>query len=867
MLDVLLISEAHMTDRVQFRLSGYTVYSTHHPDGTAHAGTALIIKNSIRHYQMPDYKTEHIQATSVAVECWQGSLTISAVYCPPKHKIDQAMFTNFLHTLGNRFIAGGDWNAKHLCFGSRLTTTRGRELKKSVDHNRLITLSTSLPTYWPTDPNKTPDLLDFFILGGISTLYTSADSCLDSSSDHTPIIASISTSVIERKDKVHLSNRKTDWGSFRAYICKNINLKMPLKTNEDIEDAARYITNLIQVATWKSTPSLTKKCKSAQNYPLEVKKMVLEKRRLRRVWHTSRHPADKTSLNIFAEKLKHFIKTIENETTQHQLESLSPHLRDSRSLWKATKHLDQPQKTSPPLRLTGSGWARSDDEKAETFALFLKNVFTPNEVDADPEWEAEIKKYIASDHQMSPPIKLVTPAEVQRTIRRLESNKAPGFDLITANVLKELPKAGFVYLTTLFNSILRMAYYPSIWKVSQIVMIPKPGKPPNVVSSYRPISLLPVLSKLFEKLFKKRMKLILEANNLIPNHQFGFRTQHSTVEQVHRVTQKIRQTLENKEYCSAAYLDVQQAFDKVWHEGLLYKLKKNLPHNVFAVIKSYLENRIFQVKVGEAHSSFHEVHGGVPQGSVLGPVLYTLFTADLPETNGVLCATFADDTAALASDKNPNIASQLLQTHLNKIERWLQRWKIKVSATKSNHVTYTLRRENCPCVSLGNEVLPHKECVKYLGMYLDRRQTWKEHIKRKKMEISARVSNMDWLLGRKSRLNLNNKLLIYKSIIKPVWTYGIQLWGTASNSSIEVLQRMQNKILRKICNAPWFTRNVEVHEYLNMPTVKEELRSYSQTYKQRLRTHVNKLATELLHRSAVQSRLKRPRVMDLDSRL
>jgi hypothetical protein len=124
--------------------------------------------------------------------------------------------------------------------------------------------------------------------------------------------------------------------------------------------------------------------------------------------------------------------------------------------------------------------------------------------------------------------------------------------------------------------------------VAEIVMIPKPGKPPHETTSYRSISLLPIMSKLFEKLLLKRLKPIIEERNLIPDHQFGFRHQHSTIDQVHRITNIIEQSLDEKKACSTIFLDVAQAFDKVWHEGLNHKLKLLLPVQYSRILESYI---------------------------------------------------------------------------------------------------------------------------------------------------------------------------------------------------------------------------------------------------------------------------------------
>lgn len=123
-----------------------------------------------------------------------------------------------------------------------------------------------------------------------------------------------------------------------------------------------------------------------------------------------------------------------------------------------------------------------------------------------------------------------------------------------------------------------------------------------------------------------------------------------------------------------------------------------------------------------------------------------------------------------------------------------------------------------------------------------------------------------WLIGSKSQLSLNNKLLIYKTILKPIWTYGIQLWGSASNSNLEILQRFQSKVLRAIADAPWYVNNAIIHNDLCVPTIKSEISAFSEKYKTRLLIHPNELANHLLNRSDIIYRLKRHNPLDLTSR-
>lgn len=204
---------------------------------------------------------------------------------------------------------------------------------------------------------------------------------------------------------------------------------------------------------------------------------------------------------------------------------MAPHANGIHSLWKATKHLPSPQQCYPPIR-SGNSWARTDQEKTDTFATHLANVFKPNEscVPENPEIDITLNQ----DLQLCLPLRPTSPRELSRLISTMKSNKVPGFDLITPKILKELPRKGLVFLTTLINASLRTSYIPALWKISQIVMIHKPGKPTDEASSYRPISLTPVLSKLWEKVVLNRLKPYLLENKIIPDHQFGFREQHNT---------------------------------------------------------------------------------------------------------------------------------------------------------------------------------------------------------------------------------------------------------------------------------------------------------------------------------------------------
>ena len=176
-------------------------------------------------------------------------------YCPPRHFISKQYFDKFLQDLGNRFIAGEDYNAKHTQWGSRLITVRDKNLLKCINANRLNYLSTNEPTYWPTDTNKLPDLLGFFITKNISPRYVQINTSVELSSDHSPVIATINSTIIENQLNGFIHNQLTNWQLFREVFNHSTSASISLKTNKDIEAATGYLNTSIINAIRSSTPT------------------------------------------------------------------------------------------------------------------------------------------------------------------------------------------------------------------------------------------------------------------------------------------------------------------------------------------------------------------------------------------------------------------------------------------------------------------------------------------------------------------------------------------------------------------------------------------------------------------------------------
>ncbi|XP_017473031.1 PREDICTED: RNA-directed DNA polymerase from mobile element jockey-like [Rhagoletis zephyria] len=164
-IDIMLLAETHLTNRYNFGISGYTFYCTNHPDGKAHGGTGILVRNRIKHHHLTGIAENYLQATSICVQTKQGDITLSAVYCPPRFTITEKQFMDFFSSLGERFLAAGDYNAKHPHWGSRLSNPKSKQLYNALicRRNKLDYASPGKPTYWPADPQKLPDLIDFAV--------------------------------------------------------------------------------------------------------------------------------------------------------------------------------------------------------------------------------------------------------------------------------------------------------------------------------------------------------------------------------------------------------------------------------------------------------------------------------------------------------------------------------------------------------------------------------------------------------------------------------------------------------------------------------------------------------------------------------
>ncbi|GFT59601.1 RNA-directed DNA polymerase from mobile element jockey [Trichonephila clavipes] len=501
------------------------------------------------------------------------------------------------------------------------------------------------------------------------------------------------------------------FGDFNAthnmWNCPNNSIRgCQLKTFAEILDLTIAFPDspLVRSAhQFASKPIANKKHAYTPNY---IHNLIRDKNRAKKKYNNTLNPIDKQNYYRLQEKLKKELKKISQENWNNKLESLNT--RDN-SLWQCQRFFRKKRSNIPSLT-SSSGVANSDEQKANILASTLQNNFSENKRPGDGRHpiDQEITNTLNNFFDNHPliPISPTEPDEILNYIKSLKNNKAPGSDLITN----------------------KMAFSKQLEKCN-CFSHQKPNKNAHFPDSYRPISLLSILSKITEYVILNRLKSFTNDNNFINPNQYGFTRNLSTYHPLLGLTEKITAGFQRGRSTGAVFLDIQKAFDRVWVSGLIYKLiTNNFPPALIHLINSYLVNRTFQVRVNDTLSSSLSINYGVPQGSLLGPLLFNIYINDIPTHPQTSTNIYADDTVTLATYKNHNTITIALNNHLKLLETFFDTWKIKINIDKTIAVLFTNRKTQPTPPTLYSTQLQWSQSTKYLGLTLDKKLTWKQHI-------------------------------------------------------------------------------------------------------------------------------------------
>lgn len=754
-VDVLMICETHLRACDNTKIRNNILYRTDR-QGAGGGGTAIYVRNNLAHYEA-DANTTNIEASTVVINMSSGPLRLTSVYKGPNKPLLHSEL-DLLLSANEPTILAGDLNSKHPSWNSRLTNASGNKLRAYADRHDIAVYGPEEPTFFHAAGYR-PDVLDILVAKN-TTMPIELGTVNAGSSDHNPVIAYINGEDETERTTTH---RKICWPKFKDIVENNITCSPPLTTIHELQIAVVNVTDCIQNAMESASRTIDKLA-TKNKLPDEIKDLIRRKNQARRAWQRHADIAERANMNQLARQVKVALQEYRNERWATALEQLEI---EEESPWRIARALRQKRKTVPPIH-NPAGLVYSDEDKAEAFADRLELQNSQNSDLIDTAHVEHVERYntrMLNKIDRSTP-KHVTPVEVAQLIKKLSLRKAPGPDNILNTALRNLGRKGMAALTNIFNATLRLRHFPTQWRTASVIVLPKPRQNLSFPQSYRPISLLSSIGKLLERIILARLQPWLEDAAAIPNEQHGFRAQHSTAHQLMRVTKYITQGFNRRQATGAILLDVAKAFDKVWHDGIIYKmLQLNAPFWIVRIIQSFLQERTFKVKLGTAMSSLKQVEAGVPQGSVLSPTLYNIYTHDIPKTNNTLLAQYADDRAVLTRSSQVRFITGRLQEAADSLESWFRKWLIKVNATKSVSTLFSKRNlePGNMSITLYDEEIPWKKTAKYLGVLLDSRLTWHANttaVITKARKVSGSLYPMT---NRRSKLSMPNKLLLYRA--------------------------------------------------------------------------------------------------------
>ncbi len=275
------------------------------------------------------------------------------------------------------------------------------------------------------------------------------------------------------------------------------------------------------------------------------------------------------------------------------------------------------------------------------------------------------------------------------------ANTAPGCDRISYIMIKHLSDSVLLMILKLYNKIWIEGILPKIWKRAVVIPIVKPGKNPTNPGSYRPIALTSNLCKLMEKIIVHRLSYELEKKGKVCKYRCGFRGKRSTMDALIKISNEIEKAIKMKEIMAVVYFDIEKAYDTIWREGLLVKASRiGIDGKMYNWLTQFLFERTFMVQVGACQSSVFKAENGIPQGSVISPVLFNIMINDIFDNlgYGVGCALYADDGAIWKRGRNVSQVISSMQLTIKKVEKWSIEWSFKMSTNKSCYMLFSRKK-------------------------------------------------------------------------------------------------------------------------------------------------------------------------------
>ena len=815
-IDVLCLCETFISNisESQCDISGYRAFHAYRKDRTG-GGVSIYVKNDINVYEVLKTKFDEgiFESITVCIKKDNVCYCISEFYRPPDSDMSDYVKNLSAHMKDTRrkecevIVLMTDQNVNFLKSSTHAKTDECIELLLKNQFESLITKPTRVT-------HSTATLIDNIFVKRNNKFQLKSSILLEDISDHYPCLLQINSKFycIDNAELV-LEKRKFSDKAFASINQDLLFANWAIMYGMDVNCCYQYLLNVIQKSFDKWAPIKTIKVskKSCFVEPwLSVKLMKLNTKSKKLFARSRRLNASMEDVTKYKNYRKSLTVLKRYEKRKFYKDLFCKIGGNLKNLWSVMNSLIGKSKNKHTIT------AISDDMVTVTDNNRISECFNTHFVKAGKVVQSKIPKvtnsykdYLQYKVKSSMLFGSTNEIEISKIIMRMESKRSSGYDCISNHIMKNIVNTVRLPLEIIYNKSLSTGIFPDLMKIAKIIPLFKGGNS-LLTDNYRPISLLPVFSKVLEKIVFYRLTSHMELNNLLYCKQFGFRKKHSCVDAVSTFIGNVLEGFEKDMVCLSIFIDLKKAFDTVSHDIILGKLKAmGVTGLEFKWFESYLHDRKQFTEINDKRSTEQTMLTGVPQGSLMGVLLFQILINDLKNTlRHSTAILYADDTTLYAIGRNKFFLEKKLQSDLNSISVWLKANSLSLNISKTKFML--LRRKETVCtynfnLTIDGVRIDQTTEFKFLGMHIDETLTWTKHC----TVLTAKLKQVNFMLNRiKLIIPTGYMRTLYYAHFNSHLSYGITLWANScSKLLLDQVYKQQKRAVRIITNESFLSHS------------------------------------------------------------